>query len=340
MVSMRKVLSVVIALFCVAVLSSCHGALPFWPQGNSDRDQADARMEQIAAAVNAHDAAALKALFSPGALEKATDIDERIDSILSFFPNGMLTWESDSLSAEGSDSYGTELLKVPYKVSADGEDFWVVFADFTVNEVEPDKVGLYGLGVTPWIEDRRSGPAESLFWWAGSIDIDESNEEGYPGIYAGYDNSQMSLHRLPQVLDELKEEDNLGLKERFTQYAQAEHATEIEHGITELYSFFPGGDVVAPDQQDAPVVREKTDNGQKQLLLLSTYRVSAGGTDYWLFCADFRENSVDPSNLGIYAIGVAPWTESGDSPAEQALFAWADSFDVDASAPPGILISQ
>jgi hypothetical protein len=68
--------------------------------------------------------------------------------------------------------------------------------------------------------------------------------------------------------------------------------------------------------------------------------VSSGGVDYRLFCADFRENAADHSNLGIYAIGVAPWTDSGDSAAEKALSAWADAFDVDASVPPGIFISQ
>ena len=73
----------VVAGFCVVLLSSC-SLLPFWPQGPFDREQADARMEQIAAAVNGHDAAARKALFSPNALEKATDLDERLGYVLSF----------------------------------------------------------------------------------------------------------------------------------------------------------------------------------------------------------------------------------------------------------------
>lgn len=82
----------------------------------------------------------------------------------------------------------------------------------------------------------------------------------------------------------------------------------------------PGTDY-AQAEQAAPTVRENTGGGEEQLLLLSRFRVSSGGVEYWLFCADFRENTLDPSNLGIYAIGAAPWTESGDSPAEQALFA-------------------
>ena len=75
-------------------------------------------------------------------------------------------------------------------------------------------------------------------------------------------------------------------------------------------------------------------------LLLSTYRVTASGRDYWLFCADIRKYASDPRNLGIYAIGAAPRTESGDSAAEQALVDWGVTFDVGLGTPPGILVSQ
>ena len=74
--------------------------------------------------------------------------------------------------------------------------------------------------------------------------------------------------------------------------------------------------------------------------LLSTYRVSAGGVDYWLFCADFRENATDPESVGVNAVGVAAWTASGDSAAEQALFSLCGSFDASTTTPPGIFIPQ
>ena len=342
---MRKSLSVVVALLSVVLLTSCGlQGLPFLPQGNSDRDQADARMEQIVAAVNAYDTGALKELFSPTALEKATDIDTRLDYFLSFFPNGGLSWTSDSLGAEGSDSYGTELLKVPYKVSADGKDFWLVFADFTVNDLNPDNVGLYALGVTPWAEDRNSGDSGLLFSWVFSMTIDESDEEGYPGIYVPPTISQISVQKLNLILHISNEEnkDAAWLRGRFSDYVQVEHPGEVnDEQLDALLALFPEGDVLLQeDSQVEPLVRENTDGGEKQSLLLSTHRVSSGGADYWLSFAFFTENTVDPSKVGFYAIGVAPWTESGDSAAELALFAWADSFDVDASVPPGVFISK
>ena len=128
----------------------------------------------------------------------------------------------------------------------------------------------------------------------------------------------------------------------FSDYARAKYPNAIddEH-LDPLYTVFPDGDATPHDaEQTEPVIREHTENGEKQTLMLSTHRVSSSTGDYWVFFAYFIENTVEPTNQGFYAIGVAPWTESRDSPAEQALFAWADSFDVAASVPPGVFNSK
>jgi hypothetical protein len=341
--SMKKVLSVLVAFVCAVVLSSC-SLVPSGFLFDTSDQRADARMTEIAAALNSHDAVALKAMFSKRARAQATDLDAGLDYLLSFFPNGGVTWKRHGVNSEGIGGYGkkTTMLSGFYILSADGKDYWLYFADFTVNDaIDPENVGIYGLGVTPWTDDIYSGPADAFWYWASKIHYDESDPDGYPGVYVGYDNSELSLHRLPEIVEELNTQDHLGLEERFTAYAQAEHGAELKDGIDKLYALLPGDEVAwQKDQQAAPIAREKTDSGGTTLLLLSTYRVSSGGVDYRLFCADFRENAADHSNLGIYAIGVAPWTDSGDSAAEKALSAWADAFDVDASVPPGIFISQ
>ena len=164
--------------------------------------------------------------------------------------------------------------------------------------------------------------------------IDEKYEDGYPGISAGYDNNTMSLHRLYDIVKLVNSGDTQWLEESSSKYARTAHASEIDAGIVELFALFPGGDVIRQeDQQAASVVHEKTDSSGKTLLLLSTCRVTAGGVEYWLFCADFRENATDPDSVGVNANGVAPWTASGDSAAESGLFSWADSFDVNTITP-------
>jgi hypothetical protein len=339
----RKVLSVLVAFVCAVALSSC-SLVPSGFLFDTSDQRADARMTEIAAALNSHDAAELKAMFSPRALEKATDIDARLANLLSIFPTGGLTWTEDASASEGSQAYGTELMKAYYRVSADGVDYSLFFADFTVNEIDPDSVGIYALGVAAWADDRRSGPSEPFFSWAASMTIDESDEEGYPGVYIPPTISQLAVQKVNLILgclnDESKDAD--WLRGRFSEYVQVEHPTGIDDThMDALFAFFPLGDVVLQeDSQIAPVVRETTEKGEKQSLLLSTHRVSSGGVNFWLSFAYFTENTLSPDNVGFYAIGVAPRTDSGDSAAEKELFAWADTFDVDASVPPGIFIPQ
>lgn len=190
---MMKLRSVVVALVSAVLLSSC-ALLPF---GDPDTlfvdsgQKAHDRMQQIADAVNQHDAAALKAMFSPRALEEAANLDEGLDYFLALFPNGGLTVQGgDGRAAERQYKNGmlTEVLLADYRVSAEGQDYSVFFADFTVNEViDPDNVGLYALGVTPWVSheiwEELSGAAKPFFVWARSIHADESDQNGYPGVY-------------------------------------------------------------------------------------------------------------------------------------------------------------
>jgi hypothetical protein len=344
--SMRKVLTGVVAIFSVVLLSSC-SLLPFGPAGGVNDNsnlRANAQMEKITAALNDQDAAALKAMFSPVALAKATDIDARLDYLLSFFPNGGVTWEREPGAAEGTLGLGTELLKEYYKVSADGVDYSLFFALFTVNEVDPDNVGLYALGVAAWSHDRGHGPSTPLFSWASTMTVDGRYEQSYPGVFFPPTDSEWAVQLLDFILSYMNngKNDDDWMGGMFSKYAQTEYPNAIDDAhLDPLYAVFPGGDAVAQEaQQPEPIIRENTGNGEKQTLMLSTHRVSSGAGDYWVFFAYFIENTVEPTNQGFYAIGVAPWTESGDSPAEKALFAWADTFDVDASVPPGIFISQ
>lgn len=199
---MKSLLTVLVALLCVVVLSSC-SLLSFGPQGSFYDDsiaRADAQMEKITAALNDHHAAALKAMFSPVALEKATDIDARLDYVLSFFPNGGVTWEREPGAAEGTLAYGTELLKEYYKVSANGVDYSLFFALFTVNEMEPDNVGLYGLGVAEWSHDRGHGPSTPFFGWAAAMTIDGSKESAYPGVFFPPTASELAFDHVDWIL--------------------------------------------------------------------------------------------------------------------------------------------
>jgi len=210
-----------------------------------------------------------------------------------------------------------------------------------VNEIDPANVGIYGIGIAPRTEGKNSGPEGVFFAWTGTVS-DVLGENESPGVYIpNYDNAQLSDRMMDEIAGEMNTHDVSGLREdQFSDYARSQYPSALDNELEALFPLFSAADLTWEPLSEEPVVREAVDGDGQTLLLLPIYRVSSGGKDYWLFFADFTVNTIDPENLGLYAIGVAPRTASGDSPEEQALFAWADTFDVDATAPAGIFIPQ
>lgn len=333
----------------VAVVAGCLAACSFNPRvlnPNYSADLVAERMVQIVEALNTQDAAALKGMFTDYALaEYSEEIDGGLDYLLGLFPNGDVIWEDPDHEPSPAVLYNfgkrTEVVGVLYDISAGGEHYRLFFSYYTINENDPSNVGIYGIGVTSRTENFDSGPEEALMSWAGTVG-DLEGDNGPPGVYIpSYDYIELSDLTMDEIVgDDLNIQDPVGLRERFTETAQTEYVSALDNEIDALFALFPGGDLTWRPLDAQPVVREQVDGNDEAILLLPIYQVSAGSKDYWLFFADFTVNTIDPRNLGLYAIGVAPRTETGDSPQEQALFAWADTFDVDATTPAGILISQ
>jgi hypothetical protein len=340
---MRAVAGTLGVVLCAVLLASC-GLVPFGGSSiRDDRQALDDRMEQIVEALDVHDADALKAMFSPHALAEAPDIDGGLEYLFSLFPDGGLTWKYTSSGFEGDRSGGrhTDLWVANYDVSVGGNEFRFFFADFTVNRTEPDNVGIYAIGAAPATDQLFIGPSGLFRAWSGSMHVDERGEMAYPGVYVpDFDNPNVSGYVIRGIVEELESGDDVGLAERFSSYARSSVGVELEPEADALLAQFPGGDVEWDESQAVSVVRYGPEEEGETVLLLSRYPVISGGRDFWIAFAHFSINSADHSKEGIYAIGLAARTESGDSLQEQALFAWIDSFDVTASTPPGILISE
>ncbi|MBN9141694.1 MAG: DUF5104 domain-containing protein [Micrococcales bacterium] len=300
-------------------------------------------MEQIGAALNDRDVAALKGMFSPYALGKAADIDAGLEYLLSFFPDGGVTWKLRTIGSEGQRSFGTrtDMLQAYYIVKAGGRQFTMFFADVTVNEGgSADRAGIYAMGVSPYTDTLDVGPAQLFFSWAGAMSVDEKFEMAYPGVYVpDYVDPRISTWVMEGIVEELDSGDDVGFEARFGDRARA--AAGLKGGIDALLGMFPDGEVAWEALSDGPVIRQATSEGGGQaVLMLSTYPVSSGGKDFWVSFAYFPVNEADPSLEGIYAVGAAPRTAAGGSPQEQALFAWLDSFDVAGTTPPGIFLPE
>lgn len=325
---MAKLILAALVLACAVALSSC--SLIFTGR-DPDVGAAEDRMEQIAAAVEDGDAAALKAMFSARAVERATGLDEGIAYFLSLFAEGELSWNLIGVSAEGEVDHGvkTWMVRPTYEVSAAGKKFTLVFADLTVNDlIDPQNVGLYALGAAARSEPGEPEVDEGLRYWNG-FQYDHDGEYGYPGVYVPDDAilypSELADARMEQIASALNSRDAAALTGLFSPHA-LDVAAELDERIDALLSLFPSGGVTWT--REVVNVSSALDDPDRERTKLLTpyYRMSAAGQDYWVWFADYVINTTDPLSVGLAALAVTPWTEPGDPHLDQSFNTFADSW--------------
>jgi hypothetical protein len=143
-----------------------------------------------------------------------------------------------------------------------------------------------------------------------------------------------------QIVEALNAHDAAALKAKFTRYARTNYSAQIDKGLDSLLSQFPNGDIAWQQDQGGSAVYERDLDGKKTVLLPTFYTVSSGGKDYRFFFADFPENTIDPDNVGIYAIGAVPAADLWLDEPEKQIYTWSSTFNLQASTPPGVLIPE
>lgn len=161
------------------------------------------------------------------------------------------------------------------------------------------------------------------------------------------DSSQKARDRMEQIVEAVNDHDATALKAMFSSRA-LEQASDLDAGVDYLLSLFPDGGLT-PNWFNGPAAERQYKDGQLTEVLLVEYNVSAGGHDYSLFFADFTVNQViDPENVGLYALGVAPWADDHHSwiveaPSDEPFFAWMESIHADArdeNGYPGVYVPR
>lgn len=164
---MRKLLSIALAGILVASLSSCS----FVDQVRTERDEYElthAAMNRFIDAVNAGDAAAVKAEFSGAAIHDDPELDAEIARLLELFPDGIWSWrQSGGISSSGSSdgtgksSYDTH---AAYDLVLDSPTpVFVTFDLFIYNTIDIDGVGIYAMSVVTGDGHASSDSAPGLF---------------------------------------------------------------------------------------------------------------------------------------------------------------------------------
>ena len=338
---MRRLTALIAAIACVLLLSSC-SLISGFVGGPSDDQVVRDKMAHIIEAINDRDAAALRAMFTEYArAEYSAEIDEGVAHLLSLFPHGDVIWEDDGEPAgggSGSDEYfkSSWLGGMSDLVSSAGKKYVLSFSVFTKNTIDPKNVGIFRISLNPWTESGVSGAELAS---CGSIDTQDPRKGAPPGVIVS-DGGEMSHDRAVAIVDALNAHDAAALKSMFTEYARTTYSAQIDQGLTYLLSLFPDGDVTLGGAPGGSAVCQRIVGDTRTVLLPTYYTVHSGGLDYRLFFADFIQNTIDPTNVGIYAMGATRAAECGRCGPEADLNTWADDFYVGASTRPGVFIAQ
>jgi hypothetical protein len=157
------------------------------------------------------------------------------------------------------------------------------------------------------------------------------------------DSKQQSDIEMQHIADAVKDHDAAALKKLFSPRAR-EKATDLDGGLTYFLSVFPSGRMTWESEGTGSAgINEYP---KETVELFARYKVSVGGKKYELYFVDFTVNTAsDPHNVGIYALGVTPYT--ADTPtasgAPKPFYIWSGAFrNGDPSNPgtPGVYVPQ
>ena len=109
------------------------------------------RFEKILNAIQNKDMATLKLLFSKKALTEVEDFDAMANDLFDFFQGDFVSYDDwdGAVAGEGLREEGKEwyTIQPTYDVKTSEQEYRFAFKEFTTNEFEPDKVGIWSLYV-------------------------------------------------------------------------------------------------------------------------------------------------------------------------------------------------
>ena len=114
---------------------------------SSEEEIADRKFGQIVEGINEKDSEKIKGVFSEQTLAECDHIDKGIAYLYDLFDGGITSWSLDHWSSDDSLSNGRAVSSIRswYNVETDRGAFLVFMLDYTRNDPEPDKKGLYAL---------------------------------------------------------------------------------------------------------------------------------------------------------------------------------------------------
>lgn len=145
----KKIILMILVFTSLLLFSSCNivGSGSEGEMIVSEEKQADARMEQIIAALKSKDKEALKSLFSNKALEEATSFEADADCLFELFQDNITSWERDGWSSSESVEYGkkSSMIRFAIDVETDKDMYRLFIIDYNTDTINPNNQGVFML---------------------------------------------------------------------------------------------------------------------------------------------------------------------------------------------------
>lgn len=115
-------------------------------------------------------------------------------------------------------------------------------------------------------------------------------------------NEQLADTTLEKLLKGIVEKDEQSFKDVFSKQAMNEDE-EFDIEMEYLFDFFRG-DVVSWEKYSGPIVDREKDQDKKIIEIKSFYEVKTNEDDYVVFILEYTEDTVNPENIGVYALRI------------------------------------
>ena len=149
---------------------------------------------------------------------------------------------------------------------------------------------------------------------------------------------------MQHIADAVKHHDAAALKKLFSTTAR-EKATDLDAGLAYFLSIFPSGRMTWKSEGNASTGDDEY--GKQTTVVFANYEAFANGKKYLVYFVDYTVNQVDdPHNVGIYALGVAPYNPhpfTAPTASSTAFDNWSSQFDIKnhkATGTPGVYIPK
>lgn len=155
---MKKTIYLVVISLLVLMLSACDRGENIMFFGDKDSNYADKRMEQLFNAFQKYDCDSVIKLFSKKAILENEDINADIKSLFEYIEGKELSWSRDEspISLDDTEKGNQrKLLLTWYTLKTTKQTYLIFLADYPVDEIEPDNVGIYTLKIIKESEENK-----------------------------------------------------------------------------------------------------------------------------------------------------------------------------------------